>query len=278
MVDASGLILTTSDGLGTSPLADFRTVGGASGRAWVIGRDDNFGLALLEVISPAQRYAAVAIHQGDFPARSEQIALLHFSGTRVEPEVANSFVVGSRQDAGSGLDYVQYQGISISGEQGGAVIDADGNLRGIRMSVDQMISIGVGRAGEVWALDARSLTNAMIPRLRSGVSIINALDGGCRDLGAPPPIPAIYSGSVTTAGQPAPVADRLYARVTKAATGEELWFSDLLIEAGRYVLTISICDPRFSNSAVEFWMNARTAGQVSSYVSGTTATPALVFP
>lgn len=278
MIDSTGQILTTSEDLGASPLADFSTVDGASGKAWVVGRDDEFGLALLEVISPGQQYAAIESHTGQIPTRNEEIALVHFSGNNVEPEAASTFVVGSRQDSSTGLSYVQYQGISISGEQGGVVVDANGRLRGLRMAVDQVIRIGVGRVGEVWAMDASSLTAAMIPRLKSGISAFDVKDGGCDNLGAPPPIPAIYSGDATLSGQSVTVGERLYARVTKTSTGEDLWFSDLVVEQGRYVLTISICDATFSNSPVEFWLAARMSTQGSSYVSGSTSRPVLVFP
>jgi hypothetical protein len=278
MIDASGLILTTSTDLGASPLANFSTVDGASGKAWVVGRDDDFGLVLLEVVSAGQQFSSIEIHTGDFPTRSEEIALVHFSGNRIEPDARNTFVVGSRQDSSTGLGYVQYQGISIDGEQGGAVVDANGRLRGIRMSTDQMVTIGVGRTGEVWAMDSSSLAAAMMPRLKAGISIVNAFDGGCDNLGAPPPIPAIYSGTATLAGQPVTVGARLYARVTKTSTGEDLWFSGLVVEAGRWVLTISICDSMFSNSPVEFWLAARMSTVGSSYVSGSTVRPVLAFP
>ncbi|MDA1036537.1 MAG: hypothetical protein O3B65_06630, partial [Chloroflexi bacterium] len=229
-------------------------------------------------VSPGQQYSAMEVHLGQFPTRNEEIALLHFSGSQIEPTAANTSVVGSRQDSGTGISYVQFQGISISGEQGGAVIDAYGRLRGLRMSVDQMITIGVGRVGEVWAMDASSLTGAMIPRLTSGISIVNAIDGECNDLGAPPPIPAIYSGSATLSGIPVAPNDRIYARVTKTSTGADLWFSALVVNPGRYSMTIGICDPSFNNSPVEFWLSARMSQQGSSYLSGTAAKPTLVFP
>jgi hypothetical protein len=278
MIDSSGLILTTSSDLGASPLANFRTVDGANGKAWVIGRDDTFGLALLEVISPGQQYSAIEVHLGDFPTRNEEIALLHFSGSQVDPSASDTRVTGSRQDSSTGVSYVQYQGISISGEQGGAVVDADGLLRGLRMTSSQMIAIGVGRVGEIWAMDASSLGGALIPRLKGRISVVSSTDGQCDGLGAPPPIPAIYSGTATLGGVPIAVNERLYAEVTKTATGEHLWFSDMVVATGRYILTIGICDPSFSNSPVEFWLNARTSTQRSSYVPGNSSTPALAFP
>ena len=277
MIDPAGVIVTTSLALGTSPLATFRTFDGSTGQAWVVGRDDNLDLAVLEVINPGQTYPSISVHTGDPPERADSLVLMHYAATGFTPDKFNSGVVGSRQDAATGIDYLQLQGFSAGNEQGGAVIDALGVLRGLRMDSSRMIEIGIGRIGEAWAMDAFALSSAMIPRLRAGVSIINSTAGRCEALGAPPPIPAIYKGDVTVGGVPMAIGQRIYARVTKTSTGEELWFSQLVSNEGRYFLTVSICDTTFNAGVVDFWFSSGAAGPTSSYSPGFISTNNLAF-
>jgi hypothetical protein len=278
MVDPSGRIVTTSLNLGTAPLVEFRTFDGATGLAWVAGRDDNLDLAVLEVLNPGQQYQSAVVSADDPPARNENLVLMHFKSNSVIAEKFNSGVVGSRQDAITGIAYLQLQGFSVGDEDGGAVFDARGHLRGLRMDSDRMITIGIGRIGEVWAMDSFALASSMIPRLQAGVSIINSTAGQCTDLGAPPPIPAIYKGDVSVGGVPAAVGKRMYARTTKTSTGEELWFSQPLANEGRYFLTISICDPSFNNGVVDFWLDSKPTATTTIYSPSAMNVNNLVFP
>ncbi|MDA0797791.1 MAG: serine protease [Chloroflexi bacterium] len=278
MIDPSGRIVTTSTNLGTAPLVSFRTFDGATGQAWVVGRDDNLDLAVLEVLNPGQQFASVEVSSEDPPNRNENLVLMHFKAGGVVTQQFNSAVVGSRQDAITGISYLQLQGFSVGDEDGGAVFDALGRLRGLRMDSDRMISIGIGRIGEVWAMDSFALASSMIPRLQAGVSIIYATAGQCVDLGAPPPIPAIYKGDLSIGGAPAAIGLRMYARTTKTSTGEELWFSQPITNVGRYFLTISICDPIFANGVVDFWLNSKPSPTTSLYTPSSTLINNLFFP
>lgn len=278
MIDPSGRIVTTSINLGTAPLVSFRTLDGATGQAWVVGRDDNLDLAVLEVLNPGQQFASVEVSNEEPPNRNENLVLMHFRTNGVVTEKFNSAVVGSRQDAITGISYLQLQGFSVGDEDGGAVFDALGRLRGLRMDSDRMISIGIGRIGEVWAMDSFALASSMIPRLQAGISIINSTAGQCTDLGAPPPIPAIYKGDVSIGGTPAAIGLRMYARTTKTSTGEELWFSQPIANVGRYFLTISICDATFANGVVDFWLNSVPSPTTSVYTPSGTLVNNLDFP
>lgn len=278
MIDPSGIIVTTSLNLGTAPLVSFRTFNGATGSAWVVGRDDNLDLAVLEVLNPGQQYDSVEVSSDDPPGRNENLVLMHFKSGGVIAEKANSAVVGSRQDAITGITYLQMQGFSVGDEDGGAVFDALGRLRGLRMDSERMINIGIGRIGEAWAMDSFALASSMIPRLQAGVSIISSTAGQCTDLGAPPPIPAIYKGDISDSTGVAAVGMRLYARATKTATGQELWFSQPIVNVGRYFLTISICDSTFSNAVVDFWLNSKSTTTKSVYSPGDNLINNLVFP
>jgi hypothetical protein len=278
MINSSGRIVTTSLNLGTAPLVSYRTFDGATGQAWVMGRDDNLDLAVLEVLNPGQQFASIVVSTEDPPGRSENLVLMHYRASGVTTEKFNSAVVGSRQDQITGISYLQLQGFSTGTEDGGALFDARGQLRGLRMNSDRMISIGIGRIGEVWAMDSFALASSMIPRLQAGVSIIDSIAGRCTDLGAPPPIPAIYKGDVSVGGTPAEVGLRMYARTTKTSTGQELWFSQPISTVGRYFLTISICDPTYANGVVDFWLNSSPSPATSIYSPSSTQVNNLVFP
>ena len=278
MISPSGRIVTSSLNLGTAPLVTFRTFDGATGNAWVVGRDDNLDLAVLEAINPGQQFAFAEVSSLDFPTRSENLALMHIKAGDFAVQKFNSGIVGSRQDSITGITYLQLQGFSVGDEAGGAVFDAQGHLRGLRMDSDRMIRLGIGRIGEAWAMDSFALATAMIPRLQAGVSIINTTAGQCVDLGSPPPIPAIYKGDITVGGVPGPLGVRLYARAIKTSTSEALWFSQPLAVEGRYFLTISICDPSFANGPVDFWLNSSPAPALTNYSVGKTLINDLVFP
>lgn len=277
MIDPSGLILTTSTPLSTSPLVTFQTTDGVTGQAWVQGRDDSLDLALLKVINPSQTFNAVQVATEDPPTRTEDLVMIQYKPSGTSPDTVTTGVVGSRQDASTGIDYYQLQGFASGSEAGGGVFDASGKLRGLRMSVDQMVAIGVGRVGEAWAMNSFPLAASLIPKLQSGYSNILAVAGTCTILGAPPPIPSIYNGDITVGGNPAPTGDRLYAKVTKAS-GTQLWFSQQITTAGRYFMTISICDSTYDNSPVEFWMDAVKSPVPSTYAPGEKRTPTITFP
>jgi hypothetical protein len=277
MIESTGIIVTTSLALGSSPLVSFRTFDGSTGNAWVVGRDDNLDLAVLEVINAGQSFTSIAMHTGNPPERSENLVMMHYQATRFAPDKFNSNVVGSRQDAITGIDYLQMSGFSAGGEQGGAVADANGILRGLRMDSDRMIDIGIGRVGEVWAMDAFALSSAMVPRLKAGISIISTTDGRCTELGAPPPIPAVFKGDITMGGVNLAVGQRVYARITKTSTGQQLWFSQVIANEGRYFITVSICDTSFNAGVVDFWFSAGSTATTSSYNPGAIQTNNLAF-
>jgi hypothetical protein len=248
----------------------------------VVGRDDNIDLAVLGVINPAQTFDTISIYAGNPPGRNEALVLMHYQPNGVSPDKFNSSVVGSRRDGVTGIDYLQMSGFSVGGEQGGGAFDAKGVLRSLRMDSARMISLGIGRIGEVWTMDAFALSSAMVPRLKAGVSIINVTDGQCTQLGAPPPIPAIFKGDITANNAPLAVGQRLYARVTKTSTGEELWFSQVVAVEGRYFITVSICDASFKNSTtntsiIEFWFDSNATATTSTYDPGKIATNDLTF-
>lgn len=278
MIDPKGLILTTARNLGPAPIASFATAGGQTGQAWVLGRDDGRDVALLEVIAPTGTYAAVAVSTASAPPVDLDMVMMQYgsSGTTLDRRVAR--VVGVRQDLNTGIRYIQLQALVAAGAEGGALVDNAAGLRGIRMTEEQMTTLGLGRAGEVYVMANDALNNSVLPQLRSGVLIIISRPppaGG--EPGAPPAIPAIFSGTITLGGRPPLSETRLYARVTKAGLAD-IWFSAPLATTGLYVMPLGIIESGYGGAAVEFWALAKKATQTAVYQPGAGSTLNLTFP
>ncbi len=263
-------ILTTSSSLGQSPLADFFTPLGSNGRAWVVGRDDDLDLALLEVISPGEQYPSFNLTATGDPALDATLVMLRQGGLTNTVQKSSSRVIGSRQDFNTGLRYIQLQGLSSSDSDGAAVIDNMGRLRGIRMNEQHMIDIAIGRTGEIYAASVDGLINTIIPRLETGVSIIDAPLSGTSQ-GTPPSIPAIFKGTVKADGISVSKGQRVYAKVSKAGS-EDLWFSTTIQKTGEYLLPISISTSGYTNALVQFWVNKAPNPATSIFVAARTTT------
>lgn len=276
MIDGSGQIITTSSDLGQAPVVDFVTTRGATGQAWVIGRDDNLDVALLEVISPGQVYDSVEVSTAGAPQINEAGVFLQYIGTSANVDRRSTRAIGVQQDLNSGIQYVQLQGLTATGVHGGALIDNQGRLRGLRMREGHMIDIGIGRAGQVYALGADALANLVLPQLRAGATVINTPGPGT-SAGAPPSIPAIFKGGVTAGGISATSGSRIYAKVIKPGASD-LWFSTVVSDLGKYLLPMGVNRAGYTNAVVQFWMNAGAAPQTSTYVPARTNDIDLVFP
>ena len=162
MIDSAGEIITTSSDLGQAPVADFTTQGGATGQAWVIGRDDDFGMALLKVVNASQTFDTISTADSTVPQVGKQLASMYF-GLAGTLSKQNTSVVGSRQDLNTGIQFLQMRGLYIAGSQGGALVDEYGLLRGLRMEEQFMIDLGLGRTGEIYALTMDGLLNRVLP-------------------------------------------------------------------------------------------------------------------
>ena len=282
MIASSGLILTTSRNLDSAPVADFLTAEGAVGQAWVIGRDDTIDVALLEVIDPDREYATIEVASVSPPQLDEGLAALFFLATTgTTPNIRNARVIGAVQDLSTGTRYVQIQAIPETGAEGGALIDTEGRLRGLRMTEAQMLKLGLGRAGEVWAMASDVLGGVIVPRLQAGVLEILPPDAsatvGEDPGGPPPPVPAIYHGSVTIGGEVPSQSSRLYARVIKSSL-PDLWFSQPLDTTGEYIVPVGVTVTGYDNATIEFWTDAKRATQVAVYTPSLAVTLDLTFP
>jgi S1-C subfamily serine protease len=281
MIDPEGLILTTSRNLGSAPIANFTTQDGKSGVGWVVGRNDTMDVALLEVQGTSGPFSFVSLSTDQVPANDAELITMQYGatpGSALDRRVAR--VLGSRPDLNTGIRYVQVQVAPASGAEGGALIDNSAELRGLRMTEAQMIALGLGRAGEVYMMASDALAASLIPSLESGVNIVlpQPTTGGEDPNSGPPPLPAIFRGSVTVNGAPPAANTRIYARVSKAGL-PDAWFSYVLQadSPGFYVLAIGVTNGSYTGGSVDFWYQAQKATQTQVYNPGGNTTVNLTF-
>ncbi len=277
MIAESGLILTTSSNLGSAPMADFFTDSGVSGQAWVLGRDDNLDFALLQVVDAAEAFEFREVAVQIPPAVGADLALLQFPGAGSVIDKKPTRVAGARQDFNTGLSYIQLQAIDMDGAEGAALIDNTGTLQGIRMDATQIRKLGFARPGEVYAITAESLSGVVLPRLETGVTIINKLDPN--DGSAPtsrPGFPAIFKGEIKFGGEPAPIGSILYARVSRAGR-IDVWLSRELVVEGRYLLPVAVAGAGYSDADVHFFLLATQADQSARFKAGSSSELNLTF-
>jgi S1-C subfamily serine protease len=275
MIDPAGRFLTATDNLGPAPLVDFATSQGATGKGWVVGRDDALGLALLKVVAPAQEYSYLPLGTQQSPQLNEQMGILQFSAVGTLLDKRTTQVVGFNQDLNTGVQYVKLLAGQLAGSEGGAVVDTLGTLRGIRVSDTQMITTGIGKAGEAWAITSDGVALTVLPKLETGYVYVKPTEGST-DPGAPPPIPAVFSGNITIAGLAAPVGTRVYARVVRAGK-PDIWVSTTVATAGRYQVSVSITTSGYEGGLVEFWVDAVKGDRNGFYQPGQISSFALAF-
>ncbi|MEK9658848.1 MAG: serine protease [Chloroflexota bacterium] len=275
MIDPNGTFLTATDQLGNSPRVDFVTEQGATGSAWLVGRDDAAGLALFRVIAPTQLYAAVSVVAGQTIQLNQEMGILQYASAGVLLDKRTTQIVGFNFDGNTGLQYVKLLAGALRGSEGGALVDNQSTLRGIRISDTQMVSTGIGKMGEAWAMTADGLALMVLPTLQSGY-VYTRPNAAETEFGAPPPIPAIFSGDITIGGAPAVSGSRLYARLVKSGK-PDLWVSSSLTTTGRYLISLSILQSGYEGAQVEFWFDGQKSITTGSYVPGQIRSEVLSF-
>ena len=211
------------------------------------------------------------------PAVGADLALLQFPGAGSVIDKKPTRVAGARQDFNTGLSYIQLQAIDMDGAEGAALIDNTGTLQGIRMDATQIRKLGFARPGEVYAITAESLSGVVLPRLETGVTIINKLDPN--DGSAPtsrPGFPAIFRGEIKFGGEPAPIGSILYARVSRAGR-TDVWLSRELVVEGRYLLPVAVAGAGYSDADVHFFLLATQADQGARFKAGSSSELNLTF-
>lgn len=283
IIESTGVILTTSRNLGSAPVADYVGPGGETGQAWVIGRDDTYDVALLSISKTTKSYKSISLLADSTVQIDEELANLSFSDSPSLPlDKRNTRVVGVRQNLTNGESYLQIQVGVQPGAEGGIIIDNYARIRGLRMSQKQMAKLGFGTASEVYALASASLASSIVPKLQTGFTNILPQDPGISsgsDPGGPPPIPAIFSGTISIGGEIPTTTIRLYAKISKPEL-PDLWFS-IEVEpnaTGEYVIAVGITNSSYNRSTVSFWTAPDKALETTTYNPGTFPIINLTFP
>lgn len=263
VINDSGEILTTSAALGNAPVADFVLSNGNQGQAWVTGRDDQLGLALLSPITPAPPYDTIAL-SADPPTIGDQLGLLQHSGFSPALDQRITRVTGYNSSP-IGYSYIKIQATDSTAD-GAMLINAVGKIQGIRMPTLWLLQQQVCAPGEVCAVDAAQVGTAAIPALRTGRIVIRDVTTSTEGPGdSPPALPIIFKGHITIGGVDAPVGTQMYARLKKAGQ-PDYWESDPIgRDAGLYVLNVSAPNNNYSGAIVEFWVDGKLAAATGSY-------------
>ena len=257
VISESGEILTVSGPLGNAPQVTFTLADGTEGDAWVTGRNDQQGLALLTPLGEPRAYDFVSL-SADIPDIGDRMVLVQydpFNGSLdPRPVTARGFIFSL---LGYGL--IQVHIGESSAFDGAALINDQAKLQGIRMPASLLTQRGIGEPREVYAASGVDLGASIIPTLREGYTQISppVLDT-TGPVGAPPQIPIVFLGDVTVDGEPAPVGTRLYAKVIKEGK-ETLWFTREVTVAGEYDLPVSLNVSTYLGATIEFWMDAEAA-------------------
>ena len=263
VINENGEILTTSLALGNAPLVDYRLASGAEGQAWVTGRDDNVGLALLQPINPTPPYDSISL-SGQAPTIGDQLGLLQHSA--FSPDIDQRITsVSGYQPGGIGYSFMQVRAADNTTSDGAMLINQGGRIQGIRMPSLWLLNHQIGNPGEVYAVDAAQVGATAIPNLRRGTIVIDSrpLSTGSPD-DPPPAIPVIFIGNITIDGSPAPEGTQVYARLRKSGQSD-YWESDPTNEAGFFLLNVSAPANAYNGATIEFWSNAKMAAATSTY-------------
>jgi S1-C subfamily serine protease len=259
LIDSAGLILSTARDLGNAPVVSFTIEGGASGNAWVLGRDGARDIAIFEILEPQAPYPSINISAAEAPSVGAEMAVLSYpAGRGGSLERLNTRIIGVRQDFNTGAFYLQIQTQAQAGTQGGALVDTSGEVRGLRMREEQMIALGFGQIGEVYMMASTALLENT-PRLRNGYLQISAAgnSGLPQDSSAPPGLPVLYHGTVSIGGTVVTDQPRVYLKLSKPGLSD-MWFSTPVDENGNYVIAVQ-ASSSYGAGAIEFWALAQKA-------------------
>ena len=262
VINESGEILTTSAALGSAPVADFVLANGNQGQAWVTGRDDDLGLALLTPINPSPPYDSIQLSASP-PVIGDQLGLLQHSS--FSPSVDQRITrVNGYNSSPIGYSYIKIQATDSTAD-GAMLISAGGKIQGIRMPTLWLLQHQVCNPGEVCAVDAAQVGTAAIPNLRTGRIHISAIQTSTDGPGdSPPALPIIFKGPMTIGGTDAPVGTQLYARLRKSGQSD-YWESAPTNELGFFLLEVSAPNNNYAGAIVEFWINGKLAVAKGSY-------------
>ena len=269
IISESGEILTASGPLGNAPQVMFTLADGTEGLAWVTGRNDEQGLALLTPLGEPRSYDFLPF-SASIPIIGERMVLLQYDpfNGMLDPRPVNargyttSFI---------GYGYIHLHIGESSAFDGAALVNDEAKLQGIRMPASWLLEKNIGEPREVYAASAADIGGVLIPQMRSGYTQISPpVEDTSGPTGAPPHIPILFYGSITADGQPVPAGARLYAKVVKEGR-DTLWFTREVPDVGEFDFPLSLNVSTYLGATIEFWMNAErslTSAEVTRSDSG----------
>ena len=257
IVSESGEIITAASPLGNSPQVSFTLADGTEGVAWVTGRSDEQGLALLSPLGEPRTYDFLEL-SSDIPTIGERMVLMQydpFDGMLdPRPVTARGFIFSFL-----GYGFIQLHIGETSAFDGAAVVNDKAELQGVRMPAPWLTARGIGEPREVYAAAASDIASRLIPQLRTGYTQISPPpEDTIGPAGPPPQIPIVFIGNVTVGGEPALPGSRLYAKVSKEGR-PTLWFTQQVSRLGEYDLPISLNVATYLGATIEFWMDAEAS-------------------
>ena len=213
----------------------------------------------------------------DQVAEKAQIAIVGYPSAQSGRLTSNSAeVLAFQADFGLGRLFLELLGPAFKdGTQGGPVIDRGGRVVGVRVATTEIQRVGlpVSLGGYAVVINEMKL---LLPRFQAGLMKVGERPRLQGDPSAPPGFPAIYDGSISYLGGPAPEGTLLYGRVRKDNLAD-FWVSKALISPTRYLLAAG--PPNiYTGGSLEFWILGVKAQQTLTFLFQDRKTIDLVFP
>jgi len=273
ILEDSGVVLTSSHLLGTSPLVNIQLPNGQILEGWVQGRYDPLGIAVITV-SPNSSLSPVT-KSDSLAATGDVLITLGYESTSVI--ASQTSVSAVRGDVAAGTYFLQTLTGTIPGFEGGPVVSLTGEVIGMLIDDATAGRAGVSSVGAGFAVPMRLVTG-MLDNLKAGLSNIYVSSaGGGSSGGVPPPLPAIVTGTVVFNGAIPIEGSVVYARLMSSAK-PDIWVATKITGGtGAFQALVAPVNSSYAGGTIEFWMNGVKAGQTVTYLAGLQSTVALAF-
>ena len=256
VVEPWSLVLTASRSLGDAPLVTIVSESGESFEGWVVGRDDSQNLALFRII--AGTLAGIRLGDSSTLDSGDKVLAMGYPISRPGQLAAIEIaVVDDRRDFTTGIRFLELNARLQAGTVGGPLVNRDAELVAMAVEAEFVRSFGFVALEENFALTSEFI-QASLDRLSGGVINLEPRPVPTPSAAAPPPLPAIYRGSVTLQGTAPPEGTPLYARVINTQLGD-LWSRTEVGSGGTYTLILGTVNRLYLNNVVEFYMEGAKA-------------------
>ena len=256
VVEPLALVLTSSRPLGDAPLVTIVSEGGESFKGWVVGRDDSQNLALFRIVDGT--LAGIRLGDSSTLDPGDKVLTLGYPASRPGQLAAIEVAVeDDRRDFTTGIRFLELNARLQTGTVGGPLVNGNAEMVAMAVEAEFVRSFGFIALGENFALTSEFI-QASLDRLSGGVINLEPRPSPTPSAAAPPPLPAIYRGSVTLRGTAPPEGTPLYARVINAQLGD-LWTLTEVGSGGTYTLILGTVNRLYLDDVVEFYMEGAKA-------------------